>query len=68
MEHPERADIVVFLARLGDQLRFSATPLNKWIMVSFAQVARHFASGFGVAHHTAVIALKDRIREAFACA
>ncbi len=63
--HFERADIVVFLARLGDQLRFSDMPQGKRIVVSFALDAGLFGSGFGTTHHGAMLALKYRITEAF---
>ncbi len=47
------ADIVVFLARLGDQLRFSEMPQGKTIVVSFALNAHLFGSGFATGHHAA---------------
>ncbi len=47
------ADIVVFLARLGDQLRFSEMPQGKTIVVSFALNEHLFGSGFATGHHAA---------------
>ena len=63
--HFAQADIVVFLARLGDQLRFSDMPHGKRIIVSFALDAGLFGSGFGTTHHGAMMALKYRITDAF---
>lgn len=64
----ERADIIMFLARLGDQLRFSDMPPGKRIVVSFALSAEMFGSSFGTTHHTAMTTLKKRVAETMACA
>jgi hypothetical protein len=64
----ERADIILFLARLGDQLRFSQMPAGKRIVVSFALDAWLFGSGFGTTHHTAMVALKKKVDIAMASA
>ena len=61
----DRADIIVFLARLGDQLRFSDMPQGKRIIVSFALDGGLFGSGFGTTHHTAMMTLKHQISDAF---
>ncbi|MCG6902310.1 MAG: hypothetical protein LJE68_06465 [Rhodobacter sp.] len=61
----ERADIILFLARLGDQLRFSDMPQGKRIVVSFALDAWLFGSGFGTTHHRAMLTLKQQITDAF---
>ena len=66
MAHFERADIILFLARLGDQLRFSDMPAGKRIVVSFALDAWLFGSGFGTTHHRAMMTLKDQVSRAFA--
>ncbi len=63
--HFDRADIILFLARLGDQLRFSDMPQGKRIVVNFALDAGLFGSGFGTAHHTAMMALYYQITDAF---
>jgi len=63
-----RADIVLFLARLGDQLRFSQMPPGKRIVVSFAQSLAQLGSGFANADHGAWLALKDAVNAAFDCA
>ena len=60
----ERADIILFLARLGDQLRFSDMPTGKRIIVSFALDAGMFGSRFGTTHHTAMMGLRRHISEA----
>lgn len=62
----EKVDIVIFLARLGDQLRFRAMPEGKRIVVSFALDVGLLGSGFGTTSHTAMVALKDLITETFA--
>ncbi len=62
----DAADIVVFLARLGDQLRFSDMPPGKRIVVSFALDGALFGSAFGTTHHSAMTMLKIRVAEALA--
>ncbi|MCY3876065.1 MAG: hypothetical protein OXF88_17470 [Rhodobacteraceae bacterium] len=57
----ERFDIILFLARLGDQLRFSDMPQGKKIIVSFALNASLFGTGFGNAHHAAFEELKSAV-------
>lgn len=60
----EAADIVLFLARLGDQLRFSEMPQGKKIIVSFALSRSLFGSGFANGHHAAFLALKAAVNTA----
>ncbi len=57
----EHADIVLFLARLGDQLRFSEMPQGKKVIVSFALTQELFGSGFSNGHHDAFLALKSQV-------
>lgn len=57
----EAADIILFLARLGDQLRFSDMPKGKRIVVSFTVCKELLASGFGTGHHGAFLAIKDAV-------
>lgn len=52
-------DIILFLARLGDQLRFSDMPPGKKVIVSFALNAHLLGTGFGNAHHAAFLELKN---------
>ena len=52
-------DIILFLARLGDQLRFSDMPPGKRVIVSFALNAYLLGTGFGNAHHAAFLELKN---------
>ncbi|WP_420395643.1 hypothetical protein [Nioella sp.] len=59
----EAADIIVFLARLGDQLRFSDMPQGKTIIVSFALSRDLFGSGFANGHHAAFLDLKAAVNE-----
>ncbi len=58
------ANIVLFLARLGDQLRFSDMPQGKTIVVSFALTRELFGSGFANAHHAAFLSLKSTVNGA----
>lgn len=60
----EAADIILFLARLGDQLRFSDMPQGKTIIVSFALTRELFGSGFANGHHTAFLELKTAVNKA----
>ena len=57
----EAADIILFLARLGDQLRFSDMPQGKKIIVSFALNQELFGSGFANGHHDAFLHIKSEI-------
>jgi hypothetical protein len=59
-----RADIVLFLARLGDQLRFSDMPQGKKVIVSFAVTRELFGSGFSNGHHDAFLELKTAVNQA----
>ena len=61
LHHFEAADIVLFLARLGDQLRFSEMPQGKKIIVSFAFNRALFGSGFAIGHHDAFLEIKKRV-------
>lgn len=64
----EQADIVVFLARLGDQLRFSEMPSGKRIVVCYALDAESLGTPFGTVPHAAMTALKGRIGAALRAA
>ena len=57
----EAADVILFLARLGDQLRFSEMPQGKKIIVSFALTQELFGSGFSNGHHDAFLHIKEGI-------
>ncbi|MFA3918445.1 hypothetical protein [Ruegeria hyattellae] len=57
----EAADIILFLARLGDQLRFSDMPQGKKVIVSFALTRELFGSGFSNGHHDAFMEIKSGI-------
>ncbi|MCI5111459.1 MAG: hypothetical protein MRY75_12975 [Marivita sp.] len=59
----DKADLVVFLARLGDQLRFSDMPPGKRIVVSFALDEGLLGSGFGTTSYGAFVALKALITD-----
>lgn len=60
----ERADVILFLARLGDQLRFSDMPQGKRIIVSFAVARELFGSGFANGHHDAFLQIKSAVNTA----
>ncbi|NKB27839.1 MAG: hypothetical protein GKR99_09910 [Rhodobacteraceae bacterium] len=62
----EAADIILFLARLGDQLRFSEMPQGKKIIVSFAVNQELFGSGFANGHHAAFMQIKDDVNAVLA--
>ena len=57
----EHADIIVFLARLGDQLRFSEMPAGKRIVVCYALDAESLGTPFGTVPHAAMTELKTLI-------
>ncbi|MBE1285199.1 MAG: hypothetical protein GJ676_17945 [Rhodobacteraceae bacterium] len=61
VEKFEQADIILFLARLGDQLRFSDMPDGKKIIVSFALTRELFGSGFSNGHHDAFLEIKEQV-------
>ncbi len=61
----EAADIILFLARLGDQLRFSGMPAGKTIVVSFAVAEKLLGSGFGNADHRGFEAIKSAVNGMF---
>ena len=60
------ADRVLFLARLGDQLRFDPALDSIRPVVSYALDAATLGTDFGRAHHHAFEALKSRINTALA--
>ena len=66
LEKFESADIVLFLARLGDQLRFSDMPQGKKIIVSFALNRHLFGSGFANGHHDAFQQIKAAVNRVLA--
>lgn len=60
----EQADIILFLARLGDQLRFSDMPKGKRIIVSYAVNLSQFGSAFAAVNYEAFKAIKTAINRA----
>ncbi|MBL8588553.1 MAG: hypothetical protein JNK46_08490 [Methylobacteriaceae bacterium] len=60
------ADHALFLARLGDQLRFCAMPPGSRPIVSYAVDRRSFASEFAGASYTGFVALKSALNELLA--
>lgn len=59
-------DRTVFLSRLGDQLRFSASMSKGHPIVCYALDKDMFASGFGQSDHRGLIRLRDLINSALA--
>jgi hypothetical protein len=57
-------DCTLFLARLGDQLRFKALPEGTRAVVSYALDEAAMASAFGTAPHAAFVALKAAVNRA----
>lgn len=57
-----QADIVLFLARLGDQLRFSDLPPGRRYVVSFAVTEELLGSGFATARYQAFDTLQAQIQ------
>jgi hypothetical protein len=62
----QAADHTLFLARLGDQLRFRAMPEGSRPIVSYALDRESFASPFGSAPYGAFVALKKAFDRHFA--
>lgn len=58
------ADLTVFLARLGDQLRFQDLPGAIRAIVCYALDGIMLGSGFGRLDHAAMVQLRDRIDNA----
>lgn len=55
------SDVVIFLCRLGGQLRFSEMPEGQTRVVCFALNAHLMGSRFGTAHHAAFTQLKAAV-------
>lgn len=62
------ADLTVFLARLGDQLRFRGLPADPRAIVCYALDAGMLGSAFGRLDHSAVTSMRDCIDTALAAA
>jgi hypothetical protein len=60
------SDHALFLARIGDQLRFQAMPSGSRPVVSYALDREALASGFGTAPYATFLALKRRFDAMFA--
>ena len=61
-----KADRTLFLARIGDQLRFSETLAQGRPVVSYVFDTEMLGSSYGTAHHRGFTELKDRFNAAFA--
>ena len=61
-------DIVLFLSRLGDQLRFSELPEGPRYIVCFALNSRLLGSPFGTAHYRAFCQAKTAVDKAMLAA
>lgn len=54
-------DVVIFLARMGDQLRFAEMPAGPRSVVCFANNETLLGSCFGTAHYKAFVTLKKAV-------
>lgn len=61
-----RSDHTLFLARIGDQLRFRQMPAATQPIVSYVLDRQALASAFGSAPHAAFVALKGAFNQLFA--
>lgn len=68
LDQMKHADIVIFFARLGDQLRFCEMPADKTIITSFAATTELLGSGFGTGNYDGFKALKAAVDNALTCA
>lgn len=64
LEEMKGVDVVVFLARLGDQLRFSELPAGPRFVVCFAHNKELLSSAFGAADYGAFVELKHVVDQA----
>ena len=64
VEQMRGADLTVFLARIGDQLRFQAFPEGTRAVVSYALDSEAFASRFSTASYKGFVALKNVVERA----
>lgn len=62
------ADITVFLARIGDQLRFADMPAGRRMVLSFALDGHMLGSPFGVGPYQAFVELKSAVDRCLAAA
>jgi hypothetical protein len=60
----EEADHILYLARLGDQMRFRPLPHARKSIVSYAVTRAAMAGSFGTVPHRAMLALKAAINAA----
>lgn len=60
----QHADIVVFFARLGDQLRFCEMPGGKTIITCFSATIEQLGSSFGTGDYLGFKALKEAVDRA----
>jgi len=64
----ERADHILYLARLGDQMRFRPLPHAERSIVSYAVTLPSLAGPFGTVPHGAMLALKASVNAAMTAA
>ncbi|MDQ2066052.1 hypothetical protein Q9295_06695 [Xinfangfangia sp. CPCC 101601] len=62
------AQHILYLARIGDQMRFRALPYAERSVVSYALDLASFSSAFGTIPHGAMLAMKAAINAAMAAA
>lgn len=61
----DQFDVVVFLARLGDQLRFSELPKGPRFVVCFTFNSHLIGSAFGTANYNAFLEIKSAVDACF---
>jgi hypothetical protein len=66
VEAMKQADRTIFLSRSGDQIRFDASMAGIRPIMTYALDAGMLASGFGRAHYSGFVALKDAVNRLFA--
>lgn len=64
----QAADCTLFLARMGDQIRFRDALSDAHAVVSYALNSEMLASPFGTLDHRAFLRLKQAVDKALACA
>jgi hypothetical protein len=64
----EAADHILYLARLGDQMRFRPLPHARKSIVSYAVTRAAMAGPFGTAPHKAMLELKEAVNAALRAA
>ncbi len=65
--HMQASDQTVFLARIGDQIRFADIGTGSRAVISYALSKQMLGSAFGTANYDGFVALKDAIDQLIFC-